>query len=250
MGLTETSKREKEFHDKRYRKNKGHRGLVTKSYIAYKFAVERHQFLTDVKESRVLEIGCSLGISKAKFFKHKNCSYTGINISENCINKNKDLAKKENLDVEYITDDGNTLSSLKGRKFDLIFMTGVLHHLEYDIALPTLRSLLDENGKLIMLEPMATNPLINLFRALTPKIRTVDEHPLNFSDFDYIKQFFPSSIFELHSISSVIMIPFSLFISKKILYKFCKALGKLDLFLTKIPIIKRLSWLVLIEAKF
>ena len=71
MELTETSKREKAFHEKRYKKNKGRRGLVTNSYIACKFADERHQLLTDVKESRVLEIGCSIGISKAKYFKYK-----------------------------------------------------------------------------------------------------------------------------------------------------------------------------------
>ena len=249
MEYTETAKREKEFHEKRYQDGKGNRGLVTKAYIAYQFASDRQKSLIDVKGLKVLEIGCSIGISRAKYYKSKNCSYTGVDISENCIKKNKELAKKENLDCEYFDDDANTLYKIKGRKFDLIFMTGVLHHLDYAIALPTLSSLLDNDGKIIMLEPMGHNPLINTFRALTPSLRTVDEHPLYFKDFDYIRQFFPASKFELHSISSMIMIPFSLFLSTKILYRLYKPLGKLDLFLTKIPLIKRLSWLVLIECR-
>ena len=250
MKLTETAKREKEFHEKRYLDGLGLRGLVSKAYIAYQFAVDDWTFLTKATKSRVLEIGCSIGINRAKKYKEKECSYTGIDISENCIKKNKDLAKSAGLDVEYIFDDGNSLNSIKGRKFDLIFMNGVLHHLDYDVVLPTLKSLLDKNGKIIMLEPLKTNPLINLFRTFTPKLRTIDEHPLNFNDLQYIKKFFPGTRFKLHCIFSMIMIPFALFLSEKILFKFYRPLGKLDLLFTKIPLIKRLSWLVLIEAKY
>ena len=250
MKLTQSAKREKEFHEKRYLDGIGSRGLVSKAYIAYQFAVDHWTFLTKASKSRVLEIGCSIGINRAKKYNEKECSYTGIDISENCIKKNKDLAQLAGLDVEYIFDDANSLNSIKGRKFDLIFMNGVLHHLDYDVVLPTLSSLLDKNGKVIMLEPLKTNPLINLFRNFTPNLRTVDEHPLNFKDLKYIKRFFPGTKFKLHCIVSMVLIPCALFVSEKILFKLYRPLGKLDLLLAKIPLIKRLSWLVVIEAKY
>ncbi len=128
-------------------------------------------------------------------------------------------------------------------------MSGVLNHLDYEVVIPTLKSLIDKNGKIIMLEPMGTNPFINIFRNFTPKLRTKDEHPLHFRDLGYIKEVFPKSKFELHSIVSLGMIPLTLFLSKKFLVKLIKPLGKIDLFLAKIPIIKRLSWLVLIDAR-
>ncbi len=34
------------------------------------------------------------------------------------------------------------------------------------------------------------NPLINIFRRLTPKARSVDEHPLKTSDFNVLRKYF------------------------------------------------------------
>lgn len=250
MELTESAKREKEFHENRFKDGKGKRGFVNKAYIAFEYAFKRREMLIKVSNERVLEIGCGIGINRAKSYKKRGCSYTGVDISDNAIKKNKKLAGKAELNVEYIVDDANTLSSIKGEKFDLIIMSGVLHHLDYDLVIPTLESLLEKNGKIIMLEPMGTNPFINLFRKFTPNLRTKDEHPLHFKDLIYIKKVFPKSKFELHSIVSLGMIPLTLIFSKKFLLKLSRPLGKLDLLLAKIPIIKRFSWLVLIDARF
>ena len=38
--------------------------------------------------------------------------------------------------------------------------------------------ILKPNGKLLFIEPLGTNPLINFYRKLTPKSRSKDEHPL------------------------------------------------------------------------
>ena len=249
MKFLEAVKREKEFHEERFKDGKGTRGIVTKAYVAFEYADGRRDKLISVSNQKVLEIGCGIGINRAKFFKERKCSYTGIDISNYAIKENMKLAEKEKLEVEFIVDDANKLDTLKNRNFDLIIMSGVLHHLDFKECLPTLKSLLQKNGKLIMLEPMGTNPLINIFRKLTPKIRTKDEHPLNFQDFNYIMNFFPRSRFELHSITSLGMIFLILFLPKRIVLKFHKPLGKVDLLIAKLPIIRRLSWLVLIECK-
>lgn len=39
-------------------------------------------------------------------------------------------------------------------------------------------------------EPLGHNPAINLFRRLTPKLRTADEHPLVKRDFDLMHKYF------------------------------------------------------------
>ncbi len=251
MDYTDKVKREKEFHNKLYSDNKA-RNLVSRTYIAVKYAQIRNKKLTKIKNANVLEIGCGLGIKKAKYYISNNCKYVGIDISEICINTNLKNADFEKLSVEYYVDDANNLPKLKGRKFDLIFMSGVLHHLDYEPALITLKNLLSEKGRLIMIEPMGENPFINIFRALTPSIRTIDEHPLLFKDLNYIKSIFPSSRFEFHGITSLLLIPFTFIKNKtfnKYLNKFAIFFGFIDLFISKIPFIKNLSWIVIIEAK-
>ena len=104
-----------------------------------------------------------------------------------------------------------------------------------------------------MVEPMGENPLINIFRKFTPNIRTPDEHTLRFKDLKYILEIFPKTNFELHSITSLFLVPFAYLPSRifcKFLYKTINFRGYLDMILCKIPIFKRLSWVVLIEAKY
>ena len=52
------------------------------------------------------------------------------------------------------------------------------------------KELIKQNGKLVFIEPLGTNPFINMYRKLTPKSRSVDEHPLVEKDFRYLKSKF------------------------------------------------------------
>ena len=103
-----------------------------------------------------------------------------------------------------------------------------------------------------MSEPMGTNFFINFFRTITPLIRTRDEHPLTFSDLEYIKKIFPDTTYEFHSLFSILLIPFSFIpirsvqnIVRKVAFNF----GLLDSKLLKINFLKRLSWVVLIKSR-
>ena len=88
-------------------------------------------------------------------------------------------------------------------------MSAFLHHLELNISIPNLKKLLSKKDKLIMIEPMGENPLINIFRKYTPNIRTADEHPLLFKDLKYILKILPKTTFEFHSITSLFLAPFA-----------------------------------------
>ena len=68
-------------------------------------------------------------------------------------------------------------TGFQDNEFDLIYGTGVLHHLELEKCLNEIRRILKKDGEIIFIEPMGTNPFINLYRLLTPKSRSEDEHP-------------------------------------------------------------------------
>ena len=68
---------------------------------------------------------------------------------------------------------------MNSASFDIAYGSGILHHLNLNKSLNELKRILKKDGKIIFIEPMATNPFINLYRKFTPNARTSDEHPLS-----------------------------------------------------------------------
>ncbi|WP_428491963.1 hypothetical protein [Rhodopila sp.] len=59
-----------------------------------------------------------------------------------------------------------------------MFGIGIIHHLDTRQASREVARVLRPDGNAVFWEPMGTNPIIGLYRMLTPNARTVDEHPL------------------------------------------------------------------------
>src|ERR1017187_2444440 len=74
--------------------------------------------------------------------------------------------------------------------FDLICVVAILHHLDLDKSLAEIARTLRPGAAAIFLEPLAYNPIINLYRRLTPHLRTEDEHPLTMTDLKGASRFF------------------------------------------------------------
>ena len=109
---------------------------------------------------RVLEVGCGAGFG-ARYLRGRFEQYIGIDHSQRLI----EMAVRENSSegVHFETrrvDDFDPPSS-----FDLIFMVGVLHHLEDATrSLETMVQWLTPGGYLVANEPQPANPLIRIAR--------------------------------------------------------------------------------------
>jgi SAM-dependent methyltransferase len=66
--------------------------------------------------------------------------------------------------------------------FDLAVGLGILHHLDFDVALQEIRRVLKPRGRVLLQEPLADNPMLKIFRRLTPSVRTEGEYPLRGKD--------------------------------------------------------------------
>jgi SAM-dependent methyltransferase len=66
---------------------------------------------------------------------------------------------------------------------DIAVGFAILHHLDMDRALAELRRVLAPSGRAFFAEPLAGNPLIRWYRALTPRYRTPDETPIDLPRF-------------------------------------------------------------------
>ena len=127
-------------------------------------------------ESKILEIGCGTGELSHMMAQKTDCKILGIDICVPFIEQARKNFKLPNL--EFKTLDFNDADNLKKitaeYKFDYVVGNGILHHLYYslDESLSNIHSLLNQDGKIIFLEPNFYNPYcllifnIKLFRKL------------------------------------------------------------------------------------
>ena len=169
---------------------------------------------------------------------------TGIDISEVSIKKAKEVSK-ENSKIELLVDNCEK-TRFQNNSFDVVYGTGILHHLNLEVCLAEIFRILKPGGKFLFIEPLGTNPLINLYRKLTPQSRSIDEHPLVDRDFNLIQKKFSKTKIKYYGFLTLALFPFY---SSPKNSKIFKILKNLDQILFKLNIFKKLAWSVLIIAE-
>ena len=189
MNLSEINRREKEFHDELHILNK--RRFQNKFYKAvYNLYEDFFNILkTKVQSKDVLDYGCGIGNFAEKVSNFKPKKLVAIDVSEEAIKKAKSETKSGENKIDYRVENCEN-SNLSSGAFDIIYGSGILHHLNLNKSLKELSRMLKKGGIMLFAEPMATNPIINIYRKFTPKARSVDEHPLVFQDIKLIESMF------------------------------------------------------------
>ena len=149
------------------------------------------------------------------------------------------------IDVDYKVDNCEK-TKFQDNNFDVIYGSGILHHLQIDKCLDEIYRLLKPKGSLVFIEPLGTNPLINLYRKLTPNSRSEDEHPLINKDFDYINKKFFNTEIKYYGFLTLLFFPFYKSPDQSTVFKI---LASLDQYLFKLKFFRLFSWSVLIVAR-
>jgi SAM-dependent methyltransferase len=140
-------------------------------------------YLNDVSGKRVLDFGCGRGEQSLRLL-YRGAKVSGFDISEKYITEVYDSVKKAGYDernYDFRVMDAHKID-YENEQFDLVFGRGILHHLDLEVSIGEVRRVLKPGGRAIFMEPLAENPLLFLFRLLTPNARTPDERPLTRSD--------------------------------------------------------------------
>lgn len=138
---------------------------------------------------------------------------TCINISRDALKNGLALSTRiKDIDIEFLQMDAN-YPRFPEKSFDFIFGTAILHHLEIEKALPRIRRLLRDNGRVMFMEPLGINPVSKLIRLLTPWARTRHERALGLKDIKLLKELFDA---QLHY-QQLLSVPFALL--SKLLYR-------------------------------
>lgn len=239
--------REREFHDRRFAEDSERQQKVGKFYqITKSIHQEREKMLLNSsKQAKIIEYGCGTGSYAFKLAKHGAELVTGIDISPVAIKMAEEEAKEKGVaqKTSFKVMNAENLEFAPD-SYDLICGSGILHHLDLNLAINSIVKVLNPKGKAIFLEPLGHNILIELYRRLTPSIRSADEHPLLDKDLTFLGQHFRQVNIQYFYLTSLAA---SFIAGKPGFNTVLKSLELLDSALLKLPFIKKQAWLVLIE---
>ena len=146
------------------------------------------KYLKNVRELRVLDLGCGHG-EQSIILLERGARVSGIDISQRYIDDAIQSAKKACYSAEqydFRIMDAHSLD-FPDQEFDVVIGRGILHHLDLVVSLKEIRRVLKIGGRALFQEPLSANPILRMFRILTPYARTKDEKPLTPQDLDMIE---------------------------------------------------------------
>jgi ubiquinone/menaquinone biosynthesis C-methylase UbiE len=239
----ERALREREFHNQVFSDTS--REATDKYYSVTRSsrAIYKDLIRDGCAGKRALEYGCGPG-GAAFELAHMGAQVTAIDISDVAIAQALESASRQGLTTIDFRQMNAEKMEFPDASFDLVFGLGILHHLDLKEALAELSRTLRKDGKAVFLEPLGHNPLIRLYRWLTPQMRSADEHPLLMSDFALMRRYFGGVEMRPYHMSSLAAVPLR---RTRGFEPALAVLEKLDTALFRVlPFVGRYAWMVLI----
>lgn len=189
----------------------------------------------------VLDYCCGLGQSSLQLAQ-RGAKVYGIDISDESVNTSAELLRNAGYAERGVFQvmDAEKMS-FSDDMFDVIVCSGVLHHLDLKYSFPELARVLKPDGKIICIEALGYNPIINLYRKLTPHLRTAWEidHILTMRELKSSHAYFERIDVRFFHLFTIGAIPFrNTFMFKPLLAAF----EMLDSLVLRLPLVRLLAW--------
>ncbi|CAG0928132.1 27-O-demethylrifamycin SV methyltransferase [Rhodocyclaceae bacterium] len=190
-----------------------------------------------------LDYACGNGANAIKAAKAGARLAIGIDISSISVRNARQDAEAAGVSdrCRFVQADAEN-TQLPDSRMDVIICSGMLHHLDLSFAFPELARILAVDGRLLAVEALDYNPLIKLYRNLTPDMRTEWEkaHILSLKDVRLAQEFFRLGEVRYWHILSIAggKVPALL-----------PMLNAIDRVVTRIPVIQLLAWIFTFELR-
>jgi SAM-dependent methyltransferase len=215
------------------------------------------QRMGDLRGKRLLDIGCGLGESSV-FFALQGAQVTATDLSPGMVATAAALGRLHGVQVEGIVSPGEDLA-VPSDHYDVVYAANTLHHVTDREKLVThIHRALRPGGLVFLWDPLAYNPIINIYRKMATQVRTPDESPLTFRDVALVRKYFPDALHREFWIFSLALFLKYYFIDRihpnqqrywKLIYKetgrrlwWWRPLAAMDAALARIPLVRRLAW--------
>lgn len=239
---------EKEFHDRKAEN-------ISRPDFLYSWGLLEeanrymYELLGNVQNKLILDLGCGEGYHAVRLAK-EGAFVCAVDLSEGMVARTRELVEQLGLAnrVEVLQMSAHNLQ-FNEATFDLVFGHSVLHHTDLKLTRREVHRVLKPGGKGIFLEPLGHNPVINMFRRMTPRRRSPDEKPLRIEDVVFFAEpftMFRRREFVLLALGALFLTPFK---SKTVFEKVFSYLSRMDhFFFTRWPYLGRHAWVIVFEV--
>ncbi len=197
--------------------------------------------------SIVLDYACGHGAQAISAAGAGAALTVGIDVSEVSVENARELAERAGLagSTRFLQRDCEA-TGFPDNTFHAAICSGMLHHLDLEYALPELHRIMKPGGRVICMEALSYNPVITLYRRMTPHLRTEWEsrHILGMKDLRLARRWFSVENVRFFNMLSPLAI---LLPSGWARQAALRAMEALDSVLTRIPFIQLLSWVFVFE---
>ena len=202
-------------------------------------------FLENYAGKKILDYGCGDG-GIAVFLAKKGAEVVGIDIADIRIRACRELAEKEGVGARasFLVMDAEK-TTFPDNYFDGVICTGVLHHMDTENAFRELARILKPGGTVICNEPLAYNPVFQLYRKMTPYLRSgwEAEHILSKKDFAAAGKYFGKIDKNYFHFLSLTAVPLRRW--PKVFNLALSFLEKIDSIALRLPFVKWWAWQVI-----
>ncbi len=151
-----------------------------------RFILER---MGDLRGKRVLDVGAGLGETSV-YFALRGAEVTMVDVSPQMVDFAVRLGRSRGVEIAGLVSAAEDIN-VDCDHYDFAYMANLLHHIgDRDRVLERVRAALKPGGWIFAWDPIAYNPVINVYRGLASKVRTPDERPLTRVDVERMRQYF------------------------------------------------------------
>jgi 2-polyprenyl-3-methyl-5-hydroxy-6-metoxy-1,4-benzoquinol methylase len=210
-----------------------------------------------LKGKKVLDIGAGLGESSV-YFALQGALVTAVDVSPRMVETVMKLGQHHGVEINGMVSTGEHMS-LPPDEFDLVYIANTIHHIQDRSSLiGQIYRTLKPGGRFFSIDPIAYNPVINVYRRMATETRTEDESPLGLKDLRETARYFTDLRHREFWIASLLLFVKYYLVDrvhpnedrywKRILKEswgtlwWWAPLRALDLVITRLPLIRYLSW--------
>ncbi|MAE70868.1 MAG: SAM-dependent methyltransferase [Gemmatimonadetes bacterium] len=143
----------------------------------------------DLRGKSILDVGAGLGESSV-YFALQGADVTCTDLSPGMVDFAERLAKRHGVEVRGKVTTAEQLDVDAGA-YDFVYVANLMHHVtRRRDTFGAIHRALRPGGRFFTWDPLAYNPVINVYRKMATDVRTDDESPLTFADVELARTFF------------------------------------------------------------
>ena len=146
--------------------------------------------LGDLRGLDILDLGSGTGEASV-YLSMQGARVWSLDISTGMLRVARDLGRKHGVELRLLSASASQLP-FADAQFDVVYGYGVLHHAPLEETAEEVARVLKPGGRAFFIDPLAYNPLIEVYRHLARAVRSRDEKPLRFRDIRLLKRHFTS----------------------------------------------------------